>query len=64
MSILYYFFIERWPIYGNFTPGRFVDLLQKDLMITLLVLVICYTRRVAQYQKWRWNRLKRIDKEK
>jgi len=48
MSILYYIIIEK---IGYFKIGRFVDLLQLDLIILLLAVILIYEIK-------RWQRLK------
>lgn len=60
MSIFYWLLIER-VIGGYFELGRLVDLLQKDLIILFLVLIMCYCRRITNYEKWRWERLTKKD---
>ncbi len=40
MSLIYYLFIDK---IGYFKLGRFVDLLQQDLIIVLLLVIAIYT---------------------
>ena len=48
MSILYYLFIDK---IGYFRLGRFVDLLQRDLVIIVLLTILVF-------EILRWNRIK------
>ena len=48
MSVIYYLFIDK---VGYFKLGRFVDLLQQDLLIGLLLTILIF-------EILRWNRIK------
>jgi len=48
MSVIYYLFIDK---VGYFKLGRFIDLLQQDLLIALLLTILIF-------EILRWNRIK------
>ncbi len=56
ISSFYYLFIEK-IIDGRFVLGRYVELLQLDLIICLLF-------EIFRFQRLRWNRLVEEDKKK
>lgn len=64
MSILYFILFFHRPSFGYFSWGRCIDLAQMDLIALLLIMSICYLRRIVNYQKWRWERLQKQDWER
>ena len=52
----FYFFCTEKIIGGRFSLGRYVELLQLDLIIYLLF-------EIARYQRLRWSRLVEQDEE-
>jgi hypothetical protein len=50
MSLIYYLLFTSNVSLGRFFVGRFVDLLQQDIIIALLVVIAIYTVK-------RWNKL-------
>jgi len=63
MSILYFLLFWRRPDFGFFELGRFIDLMQLDLILAALIVNICYLCRLARIEKLRWERLLKKDKE-
>ena len=66
MSILYLLLFKiliEFTKIGRFSWGRFIDLVQLDLIALLLFMIMRYCRRVALIELWRWKRLSERDKE-